>query len=128
MYRHWTLASLLHYANLLSIRVLPWGNFATGLGWNYTSPETMEQLTDERAPRRRNGLSSNGFLAHRQQRNDNDETSRWSLVAVAPPPSGCCKARNARRHLEQHCTQCKMQTGCFCFGCCVAAGAEVGVL
>lgn len=45
-----------------------------------------------------------------------ETTKRVNVVAPQPPPpssssSGCCKARNARRHLEQHCTDCKMQTG-----------------
>lgn len=105
----------------------PWGNIATGLGWNYTSPETMERLTDKerRPPRLRCTFKS--IHSHMESFLHRNETRNWCCCTITTTTttsissSRLLQARNARRHLEQHCTQCKMQTGCF--GCCVSAAA-----
>lgn len=71
------LACLLDYANLLSIRVLPWGLFATGLGWNYTSPETMERLDwrEKRASARHVQMDFRGI-------------AWWCFLSLPPSPLG----------------------------------------
>lgn len=106
MGRHWTLTCLLHYANLLSIRVLAWGQFATGLGWNYTSVARNNETTWlTRRPQEvslqmntATFLESNVFSQRqchatqaRPQRDQRNEQPVDGMVAPHHRIRGCCK-------------------------------------
>lgn len=108
--RHWCLGCLLHYANLLSIRVLPWGKFATGLNWNYPSVAWNNRTSDWRGGCLKTYIYSSKWTFRGRKR------FLYSWRNAQHHSRGCSLVvrRNVRRHLEQNCTELKMQTGCCC--------------